>query len=67
MATGSLRDVRRMVVDHETGHWIGRHHAFRVGDDRVAPVMRQRSKGLQCRRPKTGTLASRTRAAAAHG
>jgi hypothetical protein len=45
-----LRDYRHMVVNHETGHWLGLHHAGCPGKGRLAPVMMQQSKGLQgCR------------------
>jgi hypothetical protein len=45
-----LRDYRHMVVNHETGHWLGLHHATCPGKGRLAPVMMQQSKGLQgCR------------------
>ena len=40
----SLRDYRHMVVNHETGHWLGRGHASCPGRGR-APVMMQQSKG----------------------
>jgi hypothetical protein len=40
----SLRDYRQMVVNHETGHWLGRGHATCSGGGR-APVMMQQSKG----------------------
>lgn len=41
----ALRDYRHMVVNHETGHWLGRGHRGcpRVGAP--APVMMQQSKG----------------------
>lgn len=46
----ALRDYRHMVVNHETGHWLGLHHAGCPGKGRLAPVMMQQSKGLQgCR------------------
>ncbi|WP_110181890.1 DUF3152 domain-containing protein [Nocardioides solisilvae] len=41
----SLRDYRHMVVNHETGHWLGRGHRTCPGRDRPAPVMMQQSKG----------------------
>lgn len=46
----SLRDYRHMVVNHETGHWLGFGHASCPGRGRQAPVMMQQSKGTQgCR------------------
>lgn len=41
----SLRDYRHMVVNHETGHWLGLGHAGCPGPGRPAPVMMQQSKG----------------------
>jgi len=46
IARGSLRDYRHMVVNHETGHWLGLGHAGCPGPGRAAPVMMQQSKGL---------------------
>ena len=46
----SLRDYRHMVVNHETGHWLGKGHAGCPGKGRLAPVMMQQSKGTRgCR------------------
>jgi hypothetical protein len=46
----ALRDYRHMVVNHETGHWLGLHHVGCPGPGRLAPVMMQQSKGLHgCR------------------
>jgi hypothetical protein len=60
----ALRDYRHMVVNHETGHWLGLHHAPCPGPGRLAPVMMQQSKGLDgCRFnpfPTRHELASRT-------
>ncbi|HEY0905299.1 MAG TPA: DUF3152 domain-containing protein [Marmoricola sp.] len=41
-----LRDYRHMVVNHETGHWLGHGHRGCPGAGRLAPVMMQQSKGL---------------------
>ncbi|MET0447443.1 MAG: DUF3152 domain-containing protein [Aeromicrobium sp.] len=43
---GSLRNYRHMVVNHETGHWLGRGHVSCGGTGQLAPVMQQQSKGL---------------------
>lgn len=49
-AGGSLRDYRHMVVNHETGHWLGRGHTGCPRRGAPAPVMMQQSKGLNgCR------------------
>ncbi|NHA00265.1 DUF3152 domain-containing protein [Nocardioides sp. W3-2-3] len=46
----SLRDYRHMVVNHETGHWLGKGHASCPRPGALAPVMQQQSKGTQgCR------------------
>lgn len=44
--SGTLRDYRYMVVNHETGHWLGRGHVGCGGKGQLAPVMQQQSKGL---------------------
>lgn len=46
-AGGSLRDYRHMVVNHETGHWLGHDHATCGGAGQAAPVMQQQSISLQ--------------------
>ncbi len=46
----SLRDYRHLVVNHETGHWLGKGHAGCPGPGKLAPVMMQQSKGTDgCR------------------
>lgn len=59
-AKGSLRDYRHMVVNHETGHWLGHDHASCGGAGQPAPVMQQQSISLQgCKFnpwPTTGEL-----------
>ena len=50
--TGDLRTYRHMVVNHETGHWLGLSHPAKgcTGRGDRAAVMMQQSKGLQgCR------------------
>jgi hypothetical protein len=46
-AGGSLRDYRHMVVNHETGHWLGHGHQACTGAGQPAPVMQQQSISLQ--------------------
>lgn len=46
-AGGSLRDYRHMVINHETGHWLGHDHEFCGGAGQAAPVMQQQSIDLQ--------------------
>jgi hypothetical protein len=49
-ARAGLRDYRHLVVNHETGHWLGHGHAGCTGPGQPAPVMMQQSKGLDgCR------------------
>ena len=43
-ARRGLRDYRHLVVNHETGHWLGRGHVGCAGSG-PAPVMMQQSKG----------------------
>lgn len=46
-AGGSLRDYRHMVINHETGHWLGHGHATCGGAGQLAAVMQQQSIDLQ--------------------
>ncbi|QIK74068.1 DUF3152 domain-containing protein [Nocardioides piscis] len=49
-ARAGLRDYRHLVVNHETGHWLGHGHRGCTGPGQPAPVMMQQSKGLDgCR------------------
>ncbi len=44
---GSLEDYRHMVINHETGHWLGFGHSQCPGPGQAAPVMQQQSIDLQ--------------------
>lgn len=46
-AGGSLRDYHHMVINHETGHWLGHGHRSCTGAGQPAPVMQQQSIDLQ--------------------
>lgn len=44
---GSLEDYRHMVINHETGHWLGFGHSDCGSAGQPAPVMQQQSIDLQ--------------------
>jgi Protein of unknown function (DUF3152) len=44
---GALGDYRAMLINHETGHFLGLDHAGCLGAGLLAPVMMQQSKGPQ--------------------
>lgn len=46
-AGGSLRNYRHMVINHETGHWLGHDHASCSAAGGSAAVMQQQSIDLQ--------------------
>lgn len=50
-AGGSLRDYRHMVVNHETGHWLGHGHEYCAGAGQPAPVMQQQTMDMQGCKP----------------
>ncbi|MCW2541740.1 MAG: hypothetical protein JWN95_3465 [Frankiales bacterium] len=55
---------RTMVINHETGHWLGFAHEFCGGAGQAAPVMQQQSISLQgCRPNSWPTAAERQRLA----
>ena len=57
-ADQSLRGYRHMVVNHETGHWLGHGHRGCTGSGNLAPVMQQQSKDLDGCRHNPWPLAS---------
>jgi hypothetical protein len=59
-ARAGLRDYRHLVINHETGHWLGHGHRGCPARGRPAPVMMQQSKGLDgCRFNPWPTAAER--------
>ena len=55
---GPLEGYRTMVVNHETGHWLGFGHSACGGSGRPAPVMMQQSKGTGTCEPNPWPMAS---------
>jgi hypothetical protein len=44
---GDLDGYRSMVINHETGHWLGLGHSYCSGPGQPAPVMQQQSIDMQ--------------------
>ena len=43
----TLLNYRRMVLNHETGHWLGHDHILVCGEGAAAPIMMQQSINLR--------------------
>lgn len=57
-AGGNLRDYRHMVVNHETGHWLGHGHKSCSGAGNPAAVMQQQTISMQGCTPNPWPLSS---------
>jgi hypothetical protein len=57
----SVRDYRHMVINHETGHWLGHGHRGCTGRRNPAPVMQQQSIALDGCRPNPWPTAAERR------
>lgn len=55
-AGGSLRDYRHMVLNHETGHWLGHGHQFCSASGADAAVMQQQTIDMQGCKPNPWPL-----------
>ena len=65
-AGASLATYRQMVLNHETGHWLGFGHRSCSGPGRPAPVMQQQSMSLAGCAPNPWPLVSEQAGLAAH-
>ncbi len=45
-AGGNIRDYRHLIINHETGHWLGHGHIACTAAGQAAPVMDQQSINL---------------------
>jgi len=57
-AGGSIADYRKMVVNHEAGHWLGHGHEFCSEAGQPAPVMQQQTINMQGCAPNPWPLAN---------
>ncbi len=60
--TGDVATYQRMVLNHETGHWLGLGHFTCPGKKRPAPVMQQQSRDMLGCRPNGWPTATELRA-----
>ncbi|MDQ3866643.1 MAG: DUF3152 domain-containing protein [Actinomycetota bacterium] len=60
----TLLAYRKMVLNHETGHWLGLGHRYCRADRSLAPVMQQQSISLQGCRPNPWPRAGEVQAVA---
>lgn len=54
---GGLAEYRQMVINHETGHWLGHGHTYCTTKGQPATVMQQQSMDLQGCTPNPWPLA----------
>lgn len=57
-AGGNLDSYRAMVINHETGHWLGHGHTYCTANGGPATVMQQQSIDLQGCAPNAWPLMS---------
>lgn len=61
---GDLNAYRTMLINHETGHFLGFDHSLCPGAGELAPVMMQQSKGTAPCRPNAWPTAAEREVAA---